>query len=192
MLAETIALAIDGVTWADEFLTPELRRVVIRYRHSLSVLSPASGPIYVASGLSPKLTRNVGESIVVLDIDSAGHDRVLALRAAPEDLSATVDAAQYIAAPAIALAGSILLEADSPAHRGLKAMTDSRALSEHEREALALYHGWAVHEGNVVSGATGTVVRNMDPFYRMAPVTDLPAPIEDAPSRSAGSGVSSE
>lgn len=181
LLAETIELGIEGVTWAAEFLTPELRRVAIRYRHSLSVLSPASSPIFVTSGLSPRLMRRVAESIVVLDIDAAGKDRVLALRARPEDLSDTVDAARRIAAPAIVVAGSVLLEADSPAHRGLMAMTDSRALTDPEREALALYHGWLIEEGRVISGAPGTVARNMDPFYRMAPVT-VPAPVRDDPS----------
>lgn len=182
LLRETLELATEGMLWAREFLTPELRRVVIRYRHSLSVLSPASGPIYVASGASAKLRRDVGQSIVVLDADLDGRQHLLALQASIEDLSKTVEAAHRIANPAIFIAGSVLLEANSPAHRGLRAMTRTRTLSDVERQALGVYHGWPADETTIARHATGQVERNMDPFYRMAPSADLPAIIKDVPA----------
>jgi len=181
LLSETLGMAMNGVAAASAFLTPELRRLAVRYRHSLSVVSPASGPIYLASGISAKLRGEIAQSIVVLDIDIEGRERVLALRASLDDVASTVEAAHRIAAPAILLAGSVLLEADAPSHRGLKAMTSPRDLSDSERKSLFVYHGWPEDEGTIARHATGDVERNMDPFYRMAPISDLPADVKETP-----------
>jgi hypothetical protein len=142
LVDQSIARAVAGVGAAAAFMTPAVRRIYARYKHSSSLVSPLTNLIHLEGMILDPAPFYA--SLLVLDRNRDGKDDpvLLILECGEDDLLQTYEAAFSVANAMEVLVGTVLLQAEYPDHsRGIAiSVDDPRHVDPIQQSANVKFH----------------------------------------------------